>query len=392
MNDSNIKTILSNRYERLKRTMARRDKIAVFGCGKLGIDIYPVLKKYGLFDAFLDNDVKKQEAGYNGEQVWRVSDYVCFQNNPFIVIATSKENYEVISKQLDSLGLQRNTNYVYIDEFYKLIFPLLSYYEYNKVFVNLAQICVTERCTLRCEKCAHACNLVPRDDEDLSIETVKKSADYFFSNVDVVKEFVIIGGEPLLYKNLAEAIEYIGSKFREKMLMFDITTNGTITPDDTILALCKKYDVTIRLSDYSATLPVLKKQYKKITDSLNGINLLVLDTAKEPWFDYGFGEVDNGDDEKLLRTIFNKCGTPCREVRNEKYYYCVMARSVSENMGINIGLDEYLDLGNLKYKEEIVAFEMGDVKKGFLSMCRYCRGGDARNYPIPAAIQQKVEA
>ena len=67
-----------------------------------------------------------------------------------------------------------------------------------------------------------------------------------------------------------------------------------------------------------------------------------------------------------------------------------MARSVSENMGLNVGETDYLDLNNLngdEGKKEFLEYIMGYSEKGYLDMCRYCHGADVVNYKIKAAEQ-----
>lgn len=105
--------------------------------------------------------------------------------------------------------------------------------------MNLAQITLTERCSLKCKKCAHACYNVGNQTQDLDLSEVYKSADMFFSKVDYINEFVLIGGEPLLYKGLSKAIVYIGNKYRSQIGIFSITTNGTIAPDEETLKVCQ---------------------------------------------------------------------------------------------------------------------------------------------------------
>ena len=83
--------------------------------------------------------------------------------------------------------------------------------------MSLAQITLTERCSLKCKKCAHACYNVGNQTQDLDLSEVYKSADMFFSKVDYINEFVLIGGEPLLYKGLSKAIVYIGNKYRSQI-------------------------------------------------------------------------------------------------------------------------------------------------------------------------------
>ena len=93
--------------------------------------------------------------------------------------------------------------------------------------------------------------------------------------------------------------------------------------------------------------------------------------------------------EELTQT-FDRCLTPCREVRGNKLYFCVMARSVSDNLHFNEGQDDYLDLELLKsdnYKKVLLEFNLGYSEKGYLDMCHRCHGIDAVNYPIPIAEQ-----
>jgi hypothetical protein len=389
MDSFDLKNRLKAGYDKITGMLSGKDKTAIFGCGKIGLDLYPLVREYGLFGGFIDNDTEKQKEGYRGEPVWSVKEYLSNNRNSFIVIAVSNTLTGEIRSELESYGLRYHKDFIYVNEYLNTVFPLISFYKYNRLFVELSQICITERCTLKCVKCAHACNYVSKNGKDMPIDMVKKSADIFFSYVDIVKEFVLIGGEPFLYKKLDEAIEYIGKRYRKKMIMFSITTNGTILPNNHLIELIKKYGVTLRISDYSYTIPSLKAAYDKLYNIINSIDYIVLDSEKEPWFDYGFGEVDNGTDEEKLRAVFKNCSTPCREIRGSKYYYCVMARSVAVNTGRDTGLDEYLALDRDMEREELLGYGMGYIPNGYLSMCRYCRGADMYDHPIRAAVQMQ---
>ena len=108
------------------------------------------------------------------------------------------------------------------------------------------------------------------------------------------------------------------------------------------------------------------------------------------WIDYGFDYLNKDMDEEELTQTFDRCLTPCREVRGNKLYFCVMARSVSDNLHFNEGQDDYLDLELLKsdnYKKVLLEFNLGYSEKGYLDMCHRCHGIDAVNYPIPIAEQ-----
>lgn len=359
--------------------------IVVFGAGFIGSRICRILKTFSMFDGYIDNNTVKQELGFEDEKVYSVEEMV--DKNYFIVVAGKDSHMTEMVNQLRKFGLQIDNDFILYDEFETRWFPTLMFYKFDRLYTNLAQICVTERCTLKCKKCAHACHLVDINSEDMAIEKAKESADSFFKAFDFVGEFVLIGGEPFLYKQLDEIIEYIGEKYRSQIHLFTITTNGTIIPNNSTIELCKKYNVTIRVSDYSDSISKLKQQYEKLYKILEELDCIVWETDKEAsWFDYGFFDVVT-EDTDTMRENFDKCKATCREVNGNKYYYCVMAHTVAKNSGLNIGLEEYFSLDDNFNRKELLEFEVGYSDKGYLEMCGRCRGKAASKYLIPAAEQ-----
>ncbi len=363
----------------------------IYGAGLYGGQLYGLLKRFGLFDCFIDNSEEKQKNGYNGEPVISEAQFWKKPVKPLVVIAASAANTGDIKKHLQEKGLVYGTDFFTYEEFINKVFPVIAYFVFNKTYINLTQICVTERCSLKCKKCAHACYAVKADNQDFTLEQVKRSADAFFSKVDYVFEFILIGGEPLLYRQLAEAVEYIGSKYRDKINIFSITTNGTIRPSDRLLSSCKRHDVLFRISNYSKQLPRLEKQYRVLSELFeqNGVRYIV-GAQDISWMDYGFEYLERNADEKELINVFDSCDTPCHEIRENRFYFCVMARSVAENLSKNVGEDDYLDFDKLvspDWKRELLEFILGYSQKGYLDMCNYCYGAECYKHPIPVAEQ-----
>ena len=197
---------------------------------------------------------------------------------------------------------------------------------------------------------------------------------------------VLIGGEPFLYKKLNELITYIGEKYRNKIDLFTITTNGTIIPQKETIEVCKKYNVIIRVSDYSGTIPKLKKRYGLLFETLKELPYSVWEKNEGAWFDYGFFDIILKD-EKLILENFNNCKTHCREIKGNKYYYCVMAHTVAQNAGMDIGKDDYYLINDKLNRKELLEFDIGYSKKGYMDMCSRCRGNKASEYLIAAAEQ-----
>lgn len=379
---------IDQKAKTLVREFAYRKQVVLFGAGQRGAELKTILDHYGIFGGFIDNDPVKQAEGCGSAKVYSLEAYQNQKMKSWIVITASDYHSNVIAEQMEEADFGHGVDFWYYEEFIKDIFPVLSFYYFQKQFVYLAQICVTERCTLHCRKCAHACHKVSMKKEDMTLDMAKESADFFFKYVDVINEFVLIGGEPFLYGDLEELVDYVGSKYRDKILIFSITTNGTILPSDKMIELCKKYRVTIRVSDYSDTLSRLKRRYDQFYEKTSELEVIVWKTEKEAsWFDYGFEEIDRGVDVSLMIEAFDRCRTDCREIRGSRYYYCVMARSVPENMGWEIETDDYLELKDLKDKKVFFEYQQGFSEKGYMDLCRHCRGAEASQFLIPAAEQ-----
>lgn len=360
----------------------------VFGAGDIGRSVYVALSKFGLFKGFIDNDKKKQSTGFLNEKVYSYLEFIEKGDNALVIIAATHKNEKAIENQLMKDGI----NYISANVFLDRTLPTYLFFDKNILMMHLSQICVTERCSLRCEKCAHACYAVDKESKDLSLEEVKTTADEFFRHIDYILEFVLIGGEPLLYNYLNDAISYIAENYGNKIGIFSITTNGTILPGSDLIETCRKYNVFWRISNYSVSLPRLTEKYEKLVGILEENNIdHYLGKPEEEWWDYGFDvKLPLCSTEELIRR-FDECATPCRETRNGKLYFCVMARTVSDNLKLNIGKDDYLDLEKLPEgdfgRRLLFEYNMGYSEKGFLSMCARCRGKDCVNYPVMAAKQ-----
>lgn len=58
------------------------------------------------------------------------------------------------------------------------------------------------------------------------------------------------------------------------------------------------------------------------------MKLDILGKAEREWKDYGFDHVNRNVSEKELIRVFDSCQTPCKEVRENRFYFCVMVRGV----------------------------------------------------------------
>lgn len=130
--------------------------IYIFGAGQIGSQIMITLCAYNILAGFIDNDKQKQQSGYRGHKVYSFEEYLKIKNG-LIVIAVSDKIMPEILQQMEDAHLLEEKDFYSHTAFCNRIFPIISVYLFNKSYVALAQISLTERCTLKCKKCAHGC-------------------------------------------------------------------------------------------------------------------------------------------------------------------------------------------------------------------------------------------
>ena len=177
-----------------------RSQFYIYGAGKLGKQLFEKLNRFGQFSAFIDNDNEKQSDGFCAQKVITFNEYLESGNNNIIIIAASKENTIEIKTQLKEYKLKENIDFYLYDFFMKKIYPIMALYMHNELYMELCQIVLTEKCTLKCKKCAHACYAVTDKFEDMNLKMAYKSSDSFFENVDYINEFVLMN--PVIRRNI----------------------------------------------------------------------------------------------------------------------------------------------------------------------------------------------
>lgn len=378
--------------ELLTRKWKKEKEVFIFGAGELGVQLRVIFERLGIFGGYIDNDEAKQKLGEGGYPVYSLKEFSkTYVSDTWIVTAMSCSHFLEVSRQLEEEGYELHRDYYDHIYFLDHVLPVLAVYCLDKLYMKQVEMCLTDKCSLKCEKCAHACYAVDVGKSDLELGDIYESVDTFFQYVDVVNEFALLGGEPFLYREIDSVIAYIGERYRERIIYFTVVTNGTILPSKEVLDVCRKYSVFIKISNYSIQVPQLKEKYQKLTKVLKGNGITyVLGEPETMWIDYGFDSVQRKYEPEELTRVFDLCGTPCRELRGKRLYYCVMARSVAENLHYNLGEEDFLDLtqlDNKTAKKTLMEFNYGYSEKGFLDMCMRCRGAEAYNYPIIAAKQ-----
>ena len=140
---------------------------------------------------------------------------------------------------------------------------------------------LTYRCNLNCSYCYIGDylnkNEVYKSRIDISLEDIKRRVEDF--EIDTI---FLTGGEPLLYPNLEELLDYLYTK----NIQVNIATNGLLI-NEKIINIFEKYNVTLLLS-------IRENFYEKYVfiNSLLEHNIKIkvyhLPTINSPFFLYSF--------------------------------------------------------------------------------------------------------
>ena len=242
----------------------------------------------------------------------------------------------------------------------------------GKIDIPQIEFNITTKCSLRCKHCS---NFIPQIKPEehclIQINEFKIQIDNLLKAVNEVKNLLLIGGEPLLVKNLHEYLDYAASQKKIKRVW--IVTNGTLLMNDPLLKTAKKYKdkLTVWISNYSKN-PELESKLrhgellKQIKD-----NNLDYDYVQ----DLTWGYTSPLNSQKLREDstqYFEECGNHCVAVFGGKIYVCPRA-GVFVLKGIYTPeANEVIDLnkeGNPKIlKRKLINF----YSRENFSACNYC--------------------
>lgn len=237
------------------------------------------------------------------------------------------------------------------------------------------ELIVTTGCSLRCKNCSQLMPLYgakTRFPYMTDIEMNKKAITNLLEAVDRVNTFHILGGEPFLYKDLKYLVNFLGKK--ENIGQIEITTNGTILPDDDeFYRILSENRVIVHMSNYgklSKKIPELKERFAK-----NNVvyRELFLDSD---WIDPG-NEKKRGRSVDELKRQFANCATECRGILNGKIHRCSRSAHLMDLSIMEDKPEEYVDLldeqlNTLERRKKIIDVLLNSE---WIEACDYCDFG-----------------
>lgn len=191
----------------------------------------------------------------------------------------------------------------------------------GKVDMPYFELVLTTRCTLRCESCN---NLMQYFDSKTAytctLSGIQSTLEALLERVDSIYWVRIIGGEPLLFKDIDTVVEILDSS--SKVKSFDIVTNATIIPKPRLLeALQASPKCFVSISDYTKSPNLsVKLHIQKLQDLLSARKIphsVLWQEATAAWFSPG-QIYKRGRDRQGIEANFRSCLMPCVSVMSHE--------------------------------------------------------------------------
>jgi organic radical activating enzyme len=355
-------------------------KIAIYGAGGCGRELFFRLGFSNCVVEFIDNDVTKQKEGFLGKRVLSVREFAKEKDKSLIVIVATYNDgiNRQMMKQMRNIGYYDGENLYTYDAFVFYYLPIYAWYAWSKVIIRSLSVQMTTVCNLNCKGCL-SFTAYNRNKMHFPLDAMKNEIDLLFNHVDYVNLFHVTGGEPLLYPHLIPLLDYIGEKYRDKIFWLGTTINGTIIPSQPILDAFKRNNVKVYLDDYRENVELNRKNIDMVEQKLKENDIYYVIQKHGQWMDLDCSCERNTEmSEEELSDKFDLCFVGYKSLHDGRLYMCDFA-DFARVAGLHAGEPEdYIDLEHSIEKKELMEFIMDCSEKGYDSFCHRCEG----NYPI----------
>lgn len=199
-------------------------QIVIYGTTVGGKIIYQCLRQMGINVLFFC-DRSKKYAEFCGLSVKDPS--VLRENKNYYVLNALTRSFDSVCQYMEQIQYpelyscrnlirdKRVEDFVYDENERELVadflekYPIYAAGNSEDIFMPSLEVFITERCTLRCRDCSH---LIPeyKTPGDYEISEIISILENVLKIVKKISDLIILGGEPMLHKDLCELIAWGG--------------------------------------------------------------------------------------------------------------------------------------------------------------------------------------
>ena|GEM_PF-753410 len=261
-----------------------------------------------------------------------------------------------------------------------VLFQHLHDLKNKRVVLPRVALGVTSRCTLNCDKCmVRIPDLEVR--EDVPVDEILKSLDTLFACVDQIYVLCLSGGEAFLHPDLDKIVLYAMNS--DKVGKVDVSTNGTLIPNEKTLNALRDADCTVRITAYA---PELQPNVEKLKAALKEKGIHYIHASGDYWYD--FDRIPKKQ-KQLAKRRYNICAQRmCLVFFRGKLHLCTPALALNVGEIIPDCKTDYIDLNSpMTYEEFRIQWSMLRNWQP-ISACDYCLGSSYDTPRVPVAVQR----
>ena len=250
----------------------------------------------------------------------------------------------------------------------------------HRIVLSRVTLPVTMRCTLNCDKCvAYIPDL--KKQEDIPLNCLAQDIKSLFACVDHIYAINLSGGEAFLRYDLDEIIRICAAS--GKVGDINVETNGTVIPDERIVAALKNSGANVKISRYPLA---LQPDAEKLKSILKENEIPYTHASGTFWRDVGRpGQLQSGSKERRFSVCIQQL---CWTYFNGKLHRCPVSATLFEEDFVSDCGKDYIDLHTIcpaAFPDQL----RGILKKHAVSACAYCLGNTYNTPKIPVAVQRE---
>jgi hypothetical protein len=377
--------------------------VIIYGAGIVGKALLDICKKEGIkVDCFCDYSKKVCRLKFCGLKVFYTPHLKeKYKEAIFIIsVASIKDVVERLrelgylrwyagSLLLKGLSASQDHSTAAIDytkyAMETCIFCHKAYLNPDKLFLRSIDFIITERCSLKCRDCSNLMQYYEKP-KDCNTKMLLKSIDVFFTVIDEVLEFRIIGGEAFMNKDWPIITERVIAEPKAKRVV--LYTNGTIIPQEKNIALLKNGKIFLVVTDYGA----LSKKIIRLRQILEQENIAYHILKMPEWLNCAKIIPHHRATGEKIEIFKDCCAKNMATLSDGKLFRCPYAANAFRLQAAPESKKDYIDF----FKEPFDATNLDKTRKklnsylgnlDYLETCDYCRGRPLSGDEVPPAEQ-----
>lgn len=237
----------------------------------------------------------------------------------------------------------------------------------DRLYLHSVDVVITERCSLRCQKCSNLMQYYSRP-EDAGVDSLQQAIGALCGAVDRISEARVIGGEPLMHKQWIEVTRILLDKPNiDKVVIF---TNGTLLPAAPKLEAIASPKLLFIITDYGS----LSRNIAPLCHLLDEHHILYVRSPAAGWTDCASLDRHQRSAEKNQDVFKNCCAKNLFTLKDGRLYRCPFAANAASLGAVPAAEGDSVALTEMPRADLRHRLQHFIQETTVISSCDFCNG------------------